>query len=383
MKKEIIGLLGGLALFGFATSPYVSDGPHGSHGSLAKETSWKEWTDEDLKRELHDFYELLKYREPAMSKYYNERIFNRGLYRFYYIAKYALHYKELDKKQGKMCSKIDHMKTFKLRSFETILKNFLPEVMSFKGLSGFANKSDSGNNESSYSLGPFTIHNTTKASAEVLNETNRTINEFINKVNGSNFPLLKKCLYGDIYLVNSVAGNAAGLYKIGDDIINLRVFRKADLKRLGRTNKNYVKTLIHELTHRMWYQFMDRDTQGDVRRWYFDILRNDKEPVNIDWEVQGYPLDIKVSGFGRERPQFHSFSSTGNIKVFSHWNNPVELNLKSRDLNRILRSGMATGGFPTGYAKTNEEEFLAEVVSFAILDSLRPDISKRLYEILL
>jgi DNA topoisomerase IB len=224
----------------------------------------------------------------------------------------------------------------------------------------WSSKSKESDGAEVFKSGPFTIHNTIGAPEQELDRVRDLFARSTNLIHKmqSISPGLQKVLYGDIFVVGQIRGKrTAGWYDYQTDNLYIRVDKKFD--------KEVVRHLIHELSHRFWDKFM---SGKEKERW----LEYDKE---LRRNMKGRTLKI-----GDELP--YTLGKVSRPKVLDFSNGEYEFDVPSKEnpsenmrfpKEVVDRWMQKIGEFPTKYAMTKPEEHFCEVMSMAAIGKLHPD----------
>ena len=194
-------------------------------------------------------------------------------------------------------------------------------------------------------------------SIRIVNQTDQNpeksvdiVRRAVRALSDSGVPSITRVLYGDMFIVGEVARKkslAAWYYRDRDIIEVLSVKRFAEQS---------VRVTIHELGHRYWLKFMDRDAQQAWQKHHSAMSYANPDPVFpevgdvLDY-VQGKPTVSSISQ-GIINFEGGGFVLKGNLVGFL------------RDRARQLT-------FPTPYAATNAEEHFCESLSLFCLGDLK------------
>lgn len=175
-----------------------------------------------------------------------------------------------------------------------------------------------------------------------------------------------KLCYGTVYLVPNLRGNVLADYTEATDTI--RVSNKS------RKSDTAVKTLIHELGHRLSRKFFKTSDWDKVRDKYTTILSGKLDLKIGDKFIddKGMEHEIIDTKFTRElnyvfRP---TVEGTGVPKFRA--TRGYFLGKKRSDGSKITAENPF---YVSDYAKTNESEFFSEVFSFGLIDK-HPELIK-------
>lgn len=201
--------------------------------------------------------------------------------------------------------------------------------------------------ESMFRLGDFTLHNTIGAGGRDIEEIVRVVRTSSELVRSSGVPHAQSLLYGEVLVVGRLLGaNTLAWYNPSRDDISIRAKSKF--------NHNVVKSLTHELGHRLWRKFLGMPVKSEWGKWHDLCYFNTK----VTMPEVGEKLLIQV---GRKK-------------------NPVVQRIEGLNFfiaedqyvtwNQLYKVYKGIQGYPTAYAATNEEEHFCEAFALYCLDEL-------------
>lgn len=186
-----------------------------------------------------------------------------------------------------------------------------------------------------------------------------------------------KLCYGLVEVKKKLGTNVLADYIIGKDTMRIKG-KKAD--------SEFVASFIHELGHRLWYEYLSPQVRSLVKNKYLHLLSDDKF---IDLKI-GDIISLK-SGFKIKIDKVNSKDYVGILlekplknKKFKEGEKvtlkPVNENSVDELNDKKFTSEMTE--FPSGYSKKNPEEFFAECFSHLQLGTLNKSLEKWFKEIL-
>jgi len=214
-----------------------------------------------------------------------------------------------------------------------------------------------------FTLGPFTVHNTVGAKGAELDSLKRGIEQAAKAIGKSRLPPgFKKVLYGDIHVVPRIANSHhAAWYFPSDDSLYMR--------RSKKTGLDEVHALIHELGHRYWRRFADKEAK---QNWWRHHNQVESKQTEVDMPDVGEPLPVRVPKAPRGwRPTVES------RKMGRYWfrgpNGQDMLSIDDMRIYRLLsKQQKAQKNFPTPYSAKDEEEHFCEALALYVMGVL-PD----------
>lgn len=200
--------------------------------------------------------------------------------------------------------------------------------------------------------------------------------------------------HGDIRFIRLV-GKRIGTYNIQTKAMNIQPSAKK--------SKDVIYTLLHEFSHKYWFEYMDGDARNKVSKQYWD-LRRGGETHKKDTAVQDASIEeikssitpgMKMNYKGRKRDFkkyspyiIQSITDDGKLKISSEdkgtgfiraevplaalltprWEIPALEIEKHEPTSKYDMEG--DQWFPTQYSMTEPDEWFAEMMAFYILDHL-------------
>jgi hypothetical protein len=162
-------------------------------------------------------------------------------------------------------------------------------------------------------------------------------------------------VFGKFYSTPSLGSKAIADYSIANDTI--RISNKA------KKSETAVKTLIHELGHRLWYKYMTQKDHLKVQEKYYEVLRGNNISINKGDKFKnekGRELVIIDKKFGYSYKDKYIFQYVDDTSVkyeapldfFKYQAQPIDKEFV-RDIFDV-----------SAYAKTSVTEFFPEVFSW-------------------
>lgn len=211
-------------------------------------------------------------------------------------------------------------------------------------------------------VGPMKVHNTVGADEKKFIELQGLVNSAVKALTSTPF---KSVLYGDVYVVGQIQqSNTLAWYYLKTDEVYVRSMAKKGIDDL--------RTLIHELGHRYYWQKLPVEKQRLVRALYNDLGREaGRASSDVKLPVVGDILPLTVRGMTKVKPVivkddgvFFHLEPEGKVKI-----SEVLVALKKKEVSQSV--------FPSAYSMTSDTEFFAECFADYVLGKLKPDLSKR------
>lgn len=254
----------------------------------------------------------------------------------------------------------------------------------------------SENADAVFPLGSFTIHNVLGAEGSDLEGFKKAVTaaeKFI-KANGSVVPNFRKVLYGEIFYVPQLTkAHHIAWYDWSKDKVYVR-------KNKAAWGKSEVHSLIHELGHRYWRKFSDRETQFKWKRHYNrvsyerpevpDLKEGDQLPLRVRGAKRGWrPKVLGVMGSeyiyltpeGEGRLDFlktvHPPATTSREDFETIWEKEMRENprvignidrKKVNDHRGKTEDGLTA--YPTPYSRSSPEEHFCEALALNCMGTL-------------
>lgn len=221
--------------------------------------------------------------------------------------------------------------------------------------------------------GPFTLVNTGGFSEAVMNEVSNTVQKAASLMTAHG---LGKVCYGDVLVSKKVGRSTVLAFYLQDSD---ELFVRAGL----RINVDSVRTVIHELGHRLHRKFLSgKDRQIDQLYIRYNTRKevglDGPEPPAIGTVVKYKGKDIVVTRIDYAKRTVWLGEPGGNPNRFSV---PIK-DYASVFSEEPAGSEASPKGFVTPYAGKNAAENFAEMISFYCLDKLSPEQVKDLEAIL-
>lgn len=211
-----------------------------------------------------------------------------------------------------------------------------------------------------FKLGPFTVHNTVGATAD-LEPTKKALERAIQAIEKVPVPGIRKVLYGDVYIAARLQkASVLAWYYMNEDALYVRPHMKA--------GPGEVHALIHELGHRFYKRFLSGEAESKWETRHMLMARfsgsnaplpplpkpGDIFPIQVKGEV-GLPV-VKEITFTPRGKRVIMFESGGGVLVDSFYSYAEKENTIS--------------SFPTRYAATSAEEHFCEALALRALGQL-------------
>jgi len=221
------------------------------------------------------------------------------------------------------------------------------------------------------------------------------------KANGFGF-----LFHGDIRFIR-ISGNAIGLYGITTKTMVIQPTVKK--------SKSVIFTLLHEFSHKYWFEYMDQEARDKVKKQYWDLMRagvvynkdtslQDASKAEVLASIEpGMTVVYKgrKRGFKDYSPYvIKSITDDGKLKIASansntdfvradvpvsllittnRWEMP-ELNIEKQE--PPSKYDMTSDQwFPTQYSMESDEEWFAEMMAFYLLDHLSGEPEEFMHEV--
>ena len=176
-------------------------------------------------------------------------------------------------------------------------------------------------------------------------------------------------LYGVVEVKKKLEGNTLADYSNNGDYMRI----KAD-----RADRDFVKSFIHELGHRLWYKFLNNNQRFQIQRKYYDMLRNEQQielnKGDLIETKDGYVVQFIDKTPGRYRTML--INKPKRIRRFQIGDVIVFKNLNYQNIEKInhKKLQMEEFDFPTSYSKKNEKQFFSECFSYWMIGGLNKNL---------
>jgi len=195
----------------------------------------------------------------------------------------------------------------------------------------------------------FTIHDT--LGTEKFSEALPAIQEASALLRAAGYG---KLLYGDMYIVGSIRDHSTkAFYRFEYD----DVFIRAD----GKREETFVRTICHELGHRLWHKF-----KGVDQAYYASLYKSLKRPLkegDIIHDRTGGTIEVLRTG------------PKGSLNVRDIDGNGVEIRTRKTDMKSFSMFGDPR--FVTAYAAVSTEELFAELFAATVTRTAKPHFAKQ------
>jgi len=243
------------------------------------------------------------------------------------LAKFILEHKVVPRGKAKNLEKI--AKVFLSarrapRKVDTWLQKNSPGIHIMLESQSWPNKEDQPDQDDiQFGVGPFTVHNVVGLEGSKLESTRKTIESALNFLKKSKVPRVQGVLYGPVMVVGQLSQpRTLAWYYPSDDTVYMRPHLK-----LSRSD---VHNLIHELGHRYWAKFANREKKAQWVRHHRD-MKNQGEGERITEEEiaqlddvqaleglrEGDVFPIKIKGMVRGgAPRIEEIIEFGTKKIY-------------------------------------------------------------------
>lgn len=220
----------------------------------------------------------------------------------------------------------------------------------------------------SFDLEGFKIFNTIRAEGQEMDEIRQIIERSVKMMRRSGISIVPKLLYGKIKIVDKISkGEVLAWYNTGADDVSLRT-RTGDVSEA-------IHSLIHELGHRWWTNFLGRDIQN---RWQTHHRRLKRKPSQYPLPDVGDPLGMKLRGISHPIVSHISERGGPNGRFFK-----IEGHDGKGVFEKSILKALKVKNFPTRYAATDVEEHFCESFAMYCLGTLLEDHTEAFEEIVL
>ena len=147
-----------------------------------------------------------------------------------------------------------------------------------------------------------------------------------------------------------------------------------------RADKDFVKTFLHELGHRLWYRFTSSNNKNEVKNKYNEMLVDEKivslKKGDILLTKDGYEIEIEgelfssYRGIVLQKPARKRNINVGDKITLKPIKETAVKQLNGKDYIPDDTS------FPTAYSRTSYTEFFAECFSLYLMGELNKKLSK-------
>ena len=202
-----------------------------------------------------------------------------------------------------------------------------------------------------FDVGPFEVHNTVGAEGKELEILKEMIEKATRFVERSPVPNSSDLLYGKIFLTGRLQqAHTIAWYHREKDQISIKTKKSMGPEQL--------RALIHEMGHRLWTIFLDRDVKRQWMRWHSSLkykspdvpLPKEGEPLGFDLKGLDDPVIQRIDG------DRYYVSEDGYLTI-----------------NQIYDAYTREFSYPTPYSATSKEEHFCEAFSLYCMDTLDSD----------
>jgi len=225
---------------------------------------------------------------------------------------------------------------------------------------------DDADSSQSFELRGFEVFNTIQAQGQEMDEVRDIIERGVDAMKRSGVPVVPKLLYGKLKIVGKIrqSDTLAWYNQVSDDVsVRTRISKELDA----------VHSLIHELGHRWWQRFLDRDIQ---RRWTRHHNRLGIKPSDYPMPDVGDPLGFPVRGVG-DNPIVREIRGPQGRRMFFLEGSSGYIQEKN------IRKVFKRKNFPTLYAASDVQEHFCESFAMYCLGTLNQDHRDAFEEIVL
>lgn len=212
-------------------------------------------------------------------------------------------------------------------------------------------------------VGSFRIHNVVGASGKKLARIKAIIAMAEKAARTNPVPGFDRVVYGDIHIVNRITkAHHAAWYHSGDDSVYLRLARETD--------KGIAQSVVHELGHRYWAKFADKERKAEWRRHHINATHQDADVV-----MPSPGDEVPVKFRGQKGPAVLVREDNGLYYVKAVVKGvEQEGTVAKYSIYKILREqAKREQNFPTAYASTHPEEHFCESLKLRSFRQLPAD----------
>lgn len=212
----------------------------------------------------------------------------------------------------------------------------------------------------SFDLQGFTVYNTIQAEGQELDDIHQIIEKSVKKMKASRIPVVPKLLYGPLNIVGKInKANWLAWYHPGRDDVAV--------KTRIQVGTEAIHSLIHELGHRWWHKFLEKDIKS---RWRTHHTRLSFKKTDYPMPDVGEEIGIPFKG-----DKIYHVARVENDNYFIQ---EVEGSyVKGKDIRKFMRRR----NFPTAYASTDHEEHFCESFAMYCMGTL-PDEHVEAFELI-
>jgi len=240
-------------------------------------------------------------------------------------------------------------------------------------LDAYAWDDKSENSAAMFKLGPFTIHNTLGLTGKELEGVTKSLDKAVGLVKKSKLPGFSKVLYGDVFVVGQLLRRTVmAWYNPQDDTVSVR-----PLLKIG---PGEIHNLVHELGHRYWSRFANREDKQVWAQHHYDMQFERPDVGEVELPGVGDPIPVRVKGH-RGDPiaiEIRGGQYIFDVKVGGQVR---RLSIPVASIKTVLlkseRIKAERAKYPTPYASTNHEEHFCEALALRATGKLKePHLSK-------
>lgn len=262
-----------------------------------------------------------------------------------------------------------------IEAYEKFIKDFKGHLLTARtALKVGKAHGEEGEAATKLRAGPFTVVNAGGFDSELMDTVAKVVKKAASLLQGKG---LGKVCYGNVLMTNTVGRSSKLLafYMVSEDEVLIR----ANLK--GKEHDT-VRTLIHELGHRLYYKFLSRDQKTAVITLYRQLSFKESDRVR---EMLKDPANRPdVGDTYQEGRKKYEVTNVTYDTVFLQSKDDPRRKGKIKLVHYLQNKGLDTlgGAFVSGYAKKDPEENFSEMLAEYCLGRLSPDQVKLLEPIL-
>lgn len=224
--------------------------------------------------------------------------------------------------------------------------------------------------------GSFTLVNTGGFNDKVMANVADLVKESEKLLRAKGFG---RVCYGEVNVTGTIAkSRTLAHYTLTND----ELFIRANIKKGGLA----LRTIIHELAHRLQYKFMGGDSNKDIRRIFLELSGKTRRLMDsARWDRSRWPSPRDTIQAGRKTYQVEEVKPNSRHEMQIELTDPSKPQWRGTlPLDAYLRDKFpeSTSAFVTQYAATKPEENFAEMVAFYCLGQLPVDQEELLKSVL-
>lgn len=188
-------------------------------------------------------------------------------------------------------------------------------------------------------------------------------------IRDSGVPRIDEVLYGDVFLVGSIARKHGliAFYDQARDVIFVLVVK--------RFETNFISGTIHEFGHRYWNRFLTQPVKGQWARWHLQLENEAVDAFKYRTPEPGDPLEFVPGDPKRVAEVVHRpgkgkvilVEGGGMITLDNYWN--------------VQRANAIRAAYPTLYSARDKEEHFCEALALLCTGELAEPHRTRFTEI--